>query len=78
MHWGDVTFSYVKKPVTTVNNRSSNLKNMSNWAFQWEISFNPDLLNPAEQVIFSKETTKASHSEVFSISVPLSETFRTL
>ena len=51
---------------------------MSNPAFQWEISFNPDLLKAAEQVIFSKETIKASHSEVFSNSVPLSETFRTL
>ena len=75
---GTGPFSYVKKPVTTVNNLSSNLKNMSNPAFQWEISFNPDLLKPAEQVIFSKETIKASHSEVFSNSVPLSETFRTL
>ena len=75
---GTRPFSYVKKPVTTVNNRSSNLKNMSNWVFQWEISFNPDLLKPAEQVIFSKETAKASHSEVFSNSVPLSETFGTL
>ena len=72
---GTGPFSYVKKPVTTVNNLSSNLKNMSNPAFQWEISFNPDLLKPAEQVIFS---IKASHSEVFSNSVPLSETFRTL
>ena len=51
---------------------------MSNWVFQWEISFNPDLLKPAEQVIFSKETAKASHSEVFSNSVSLSETFGTL
>ena len=71
-------FSYVKKPITAVNNRSSNLKNMSKWAFQWEISFNSDLLKPAEQVIFSKETTKPSHSEVFSNSVPLWETFRIL
>ena len=28
---------------------------MSNRIFQWEISFNPDLLKPPEQVIFGKE-----------------------
>ena len=70
-------FLRLKKPLSAVNNLSSNLKNMSNWAFQWEISFNPDLLKPPEQVIFSKDTIKASHSEVFSSSVPLSETLRT-
>ena len=50
---------------------------MSNWAFQWEIRFNSDLLKPPEQVIFSKEIIKTSHSEVFSNSVPLSETLGT-
>ena len=75
---GDTSlFLRLKKPLSTVNNLSSNLKNMSNWAFQWEISFNPDLLKPPEQVIFSKDAIKASHSEVFSNSVPLSETLRT-
>ena len=75
---GDTSlFLRLKKPLSAVNNLSSNLKKMSNWAFQWEISFNPDLLKPPEQVIFSKDTIKASHSEVFSNSVPLSETLRT-
>ena len=64
MQWGHVPFSYVKKSVTTNNNLSSNLKNMSNCAFQWEISFSPDLLKPTEQIIFSKKSIK--HSEVFS------------
>ena len=73
MQWGHVPFSYVKKSVTTNNNLSSNLKNMSNCAFQWEISFSPDLLKPTEQIIFSKKSIK--HSEVFSNSVQLSGTF---
>ena len=50
---------------------------MSNWAFQWETSFSPDLLKPPQQVIFSKETIMVSNSEVFSNSVPLSVTFGT-
>ena len=75
---GDTSpFLRLKKPLSAVNNLSSNLKNMSNWACQWELSFNPDLLKPPEQVIFSKDTFKVSHSEVFSNSVPLSETLRT-
>ena len=55
MHWGHVPISEVKKNPSTVNNLSSDSKNMSNRVFQWEISFNPDLLKPPEQVIFSKE-----------------------
>ena len=75
MQWGHVPFSYVKKPVTTNNNLSSNLKNMSNWTFHWEISFKPDLLKPTEQAFFSKEAIEPSHSEVFFNSVQLSEAF---
>ena len=33
---------------------NSNLRKVSMWAYQWKISFNPDVSQQAQEVIFSK------------------------
>ena len=38
-----------------------NVSVMSNWAFQWKIIFNPELTKQAQEVIFSRKTTKILH-----------------
>ena len=47
------------------NKSFENLKNdlciISNWAYQWKISFNPDRSKQAQEVIFSRKTSIQSH-----------------
>ena len=43
----------------------SNLKNISEWAYQWKMSFNPDVSKQAQEVIFLRKAVKASHPAVF-------------
>ena len=38
---------------TSANELNNDLKKVSNWAFQWKMSFNPDPSKQAQEVIFS-------------------------
>ena len=38
---------------TAPNELNNDLKKVSNWAFQWKMSFNPDPSKQAQEVIFS-------------------------
>ena len=38
---------------------------MSNWAFQWKMSFNPDLSKQAQKVIFSHKIKKICHPSTY-------------
>ena len=40
---------------------SSNLLKISEWAFEWKMSFNPDPTKQAQEVIFSQKMIKPSH-----------------
>ena len=35
------------------NNLNDDLEKISNWAFQWKMSFNPDINKQAQEVLFS-------------------------
>ena len=37
----------------SANELNDDLKKVSNWAFQWKMSFNPDPSKQAQEVIFS-------------------------
>ena len=48
--------------VTTSSNELNNdLKKISDWAFQWKMSFNPDPSKQAQEVIFSRKLKNVSH-----------------
>ena len=38
---------------TSANELNHDLKNFSNWAFQWKRSFNPEPSKQAQEIIFS-------------------------
>ena len=42
-------------------NLNHDLENVSNWAFQWKMSFNPDIDKQAQEVIFSRRLQKSNH-----------------
>ena len=47
-------FSVIHDSSTTRNELNDDLVKISNWAYQWKISFNPDPNKQAQEVIFSK------------------------
>ena len=54
-------FSTVYDINISTNNLNSDLKKVSEWAFKWKMSFNPDPAKQAQEVIFSRKLTKPSH-----------------
>ena len=42
-------------------NLNDDLKKVNKWAFQWKMSFNPDLNKQAQEVIFSRKLNKPDH-----------------
>ena len=49
-------FSIVRDPLISAEELNHDLKLINKWAFQWEMSFNPDPTKPAEEIIFFSQT----------------------
>ena len=59
----DTSFFNVAHDInTSANELNNDLKKVSNWAFQWKMSFNPDPSKQAQEVIFSQKLKKVTHS----------------
>ena len=43
---------------------NDDLVKISNWAYQWKMSVNPDPNKQAQEVIFSRKTKKLNHSNL--------------
>ena len=41
------------------------LRTIQEWAYKWRISFNPDPMKQAVDVVFSKKRTTSSHPPIF-------------
>ena len=72
--FGDDTslFSIVHDPNLLVNELNKHLQKISEWSYQWKISFNLDQNKQAQEVIFSRKITKSSHSRISFNSMPIS------
>ena len=53
-------FSVVHDKNTSANELNNDLRKISNWAYQWKMSFNPDPFKQAQEVIFSSKMTKTN------------------
>ena len=42
-------------------NLNNDFEKISCWAFQWKMSFNPDINKQAHEVIFSRKLLKSNH-----------------
>ena len=58
-------FSIVKDPKVSAEELNHDLNLISQWAFQWKMSFNPDPTKPAEEVIFSHKRNRQDHPPLF-------------
>ena len=58
-------FSVVYDVTQSTNELNDDLEKISNWAYQWKMSFNPDKSKQAQKVIFSGKTQSNSSSSNF-------------
>ena len=54
-------FSVVHNITDPANLLNSDLSKISEWALQWKMSFNPDPIKQAQEIIFSRKTSKRNH-----------------
>ena len=67
-------FSVAHDVNTSVSDIKKDLKLVSDWAFQWKISFNPGLIKQAQEIILSRKKMKSSHASVYFNNIQVSST----
>ena len=68
-------FSAVRDINTSAAHLNNNLRKISNWAFQWKMSFNPDPSKQAQEVIFSPKHQKKSHRSIYYLTTSFTALF---
>ena len=54
-------FSIVKDPEFSYDMLQHDLDSISEWAYQWKMSFNPDPTKQAEEILFSHKYFRVDH-----------------
>ena len=67
-------FSIVHDTDLSSKQLNDDLKNVSDWAYQWKMSFNPDLSKQAQEVIFSRKASRVDHPVVSFNNSPIART----
>ena len=65
------TVHNIKKATNDLNN---DLTKITKWAFQWKMSFNPDISKQAHEVIFSRKRSVSSHPPLTFNNIPVAQT----
>ena len=55
----------VHDPNVSANELNHDLKLINDWAYQWKMSFNPDVNKQAVEVLFSQKNKAQVHSPLF-------------
>ena len=53
-------FFTVTDPNVMANHTNNDLHNISTWAYQWRINFNPDTSKQAQEIIFRRKVKAAA------------------
>ena len=67
-------FSTVTDPNVTANQINNDLHNISTWAYQWKMNFNPDTSKQAQEVLFSRKVKVTAHPQLVFNNNPVHET----
>ena len=67
-------FSTATDPNATANQIKNDLHNISTWAHQWKINFNPDTNKQAQEVIFKRKVKVTIHPQLVFNNNPVHET----
>ena len=57
--------SLVHYAKTSAYKQNKDLQKISEWGYQWKMSFNLDLNKQAQEVTFSRKTAKLSHPLIY-------------
>ena len=57
-------FSVVKDPIVSANELNHDLSKISEWAYNWKMTFNPDPLKQAIEVLFSRKRKVIDHPDL--------------
>ena len=58
-------YSLLNDTIISANDIKKDLQKISEWAYKWKMSFNPDLNRQAQEVVFSRKLNKSSHPKMF-------------
>ena len=64
-------FTRVNGTIETHEKLVSDLQTISEWAYQWKMTFNPDMSKQAIEVIFSCKTNKPNHPDLTFNNIPI-------
>ena len=57
-------FHVVKDPNTSAEILNHDLTKISEWAYRWKMSFNPDPSKQAQEILFSNKVMKTNHPNI--------------
>ena len=71
-HFADDTslFSVVHDVTQSTNELDDDLEKISNWVYQWKMSFNPDKSRQPQEIIFTCKTPKVVHPPAIFSNIP--------
>ena len=58
-------FSVVHNVNTSSTNLNNDIRKISDWAIQWNMSFNPDPSKQAQEVIYSRKRQNPNHDSIY-------------
>ena len=61
----------INEPTNSLNN---DLVKITQWAYQWKMSFNPDISKQAHEVIFSRKRSIVTHPPLNFNNIPVAQT----
>ena len=67
-------FSVVQNKNDSASQLNDALDKVSDWAYSWKMSFNPDPSKQAQDVIFSRNCAKEDHPPVYFNNIPVTQT----
>ena len=69
-----ITTHYLQQCIILKNDLNNDLTKITKWAFQWKMSFNPDISKQAHEVIFSRKRFVSSHPPLTFNNIPVAQT----
>ena len=70
---GTSIFSVVHDINLSLSQLNDDLINISNWAYQWKMPFNPEVTKQAQEVVFPRKSQKITHPTVYFNNSPVTQ-----
>ena len=67
-------FSVVQNKNNSASQLNNDLNKVSDWAYTWKMSFNPDPSKQAQEVVFSRKCTKEDHPPIYFSDIAVTRT----